>query len=227
MRISRPAPAQTAATARYRRKGRDTNSDVVQTFGQVSSGGNRDALRRMEGRQASGRSPVDPPEPAVDSRHRKLDFVGGVSAVGSASRAGSSHRRSRAAGEVELSEPPTSDALPASAPASLVDASRPRAFARSRMAPSVRRRRSSPQPQEGADALAPPPNELSPNNRFDDMPFTSCERIWGGMKARISVVHRRVGPRSGYAIQTRPQGASGGEGGALACTYRIFVGNRG
>ena len=107
MRISRPVPAQTAATARYRRKGRDTNSDVVQTFGQVSSGGNRDALRRMEGRQASGRSPVDPLEPAVDSRHRKLDFVGGVSAVGSASRAGSSHRRSRAAGEVGLSEPPT------------------------------------------------------------------------------------------------------------------------
>ena len=165
-------------------------------------------------------------EPCSGRVRRKLDFVGGASAVGSASRAGSSHRRSRAAGEVELSEPPTSDALPASAPASLVDASRPRASARSRMAPSVRRR-PSPQPQEGADALAPPPNELSPNNRFDDMPLTSCERIWGGMKARISVVHRRVGPRSGYAIQTRPQGASGGEGGALACTYRIFAGNRG
>ena len=62
---------------------------------------------------------------------------------------------------------------------------------------------------------------------LDDMPLTNCERIWGGMKARISVVHRRVGPRSGYARQTRPPGASGGEGGALACTYRIFAGNRG
>jgi hypothetical protein len=62
---------------------------------------------------------------------------------------------------------------------------------------------------------------------LDDMPLTNCERIWGGMKARITVVHRRVGPGSGYAIQMRPQSASGGEEGALACTYRIFAGNRG
>src|SRR6516165_10607561 len=98
------------------------------------------------------------------SRNRKLDFVGGASAVGSAPRARSVHRRSQAVGEVGLSEPPKSGALPAPAPASLVDASRPRAFARSRIAPSVRRR-SSPQPQEGADALAPPPNDLTPSNR--------------------------------------------------------------
>jgi hypothetical protein len=117
----------------------------------VSSDGNRDALRRMEGRQASGRSPVDPPEPAVAFAQPQARLRRGASAVGSASRARSVHRRSQAVGEVGLSEPPKSDALPALAPASLVDASRPRAFARSRMAPSVRRR-SSPQPQEGADA---------------------------------------------------------------------------
>jgi hypothetical protein len=37
------------------------------------------------------------------------------------------------------------------------------------------------------------------------------------MKAAISVVHKRekVGPRSSYAIQTKPQDASGGEGRAF------------
>ena len=118
----------------------------------------------------------------------------------SASRAGSFHRRSQAAGEVGLSEPPTSDALPASAPASLVDAPRQRALARSRMAPSVRRRRSSPQPQEGTDALAPPPNDLAPNNRLDDMPLTNCGDIGarGRQRLVLSTSRKTVGPRSSY-----------------------------
>jgi hypothetical protein len=64
--------------------------------------------------------------------------------------------------------------------------------------------------RSGRISTSPQRPDAEQQAMLDDMPLTNCERIWGGMKARISVVHRRVGPRSGYAIQTRPQGASGG-----------------
>jgi len=53
----------------------------------------------------------------------------------------------------------------------------------STLPPSVRRRRSSPQPQEGADALAPPPNDLTPKDRPCSAPRPLTGH-WGAMKAQ-------------------------------------------
>jgi len=141
----------------------------------VSSGGNRDALRRMEGRQASGRSPVDPPEPAVDFAQPQARF-----------------RRRGLVQFAPLHEPDHFiDVRKLLARSSFADirrlASIGTSFARRRSkptsfrsiadGPSVRRRRSSPQPQEGADRISTSPNDLSPNKRLDDMPLTNCGDI--------------------------------------------------
>jgi hypothetical protein len=109
----------------------------------------------------------------------------------------------------------------ASAPASLVDGPGPRAFARCGWPPNVRRRnRPPPPPQEELEALAPPPNDLTPSFASTTCPH-QLRGHWGAIKApnRLSTGGKAVGPRSSYAILTRPRGASRGD---VTCTYRAF-----
>jgi hypothetical protein len=148
----------------------------------------------MEGRRVSGQTPIDPPEPAA---MRWLLPQARLRRRGLVRSDPLWHRHQLRSSTVQGQE-------------LSLDADGPQTFDGEIVPPASGRARST----------STSPNDLTPSFASTTCPH-QLRGHWGATKAPISLSTggEAVGPRSSYAILTRPQGASRGD---VTCTYRAF-----